>query len=452
MTDRALLAVTLAGLGCSPTAADATTADASSSDTGDTDNGPSATSGVSEDSGGTGTDSDRPQRPPPACGPGTAAGGTLVWSKIGSGIGIGGVVAPTAVAVQSQGVIVVAGSLTDARDERDVDAFLLALNDSGELQWVDRYDGTAGLVDRPLALVTDHDDAVYALVSERVLEVWGDGGDVALLDQATVLRYDADGGRSWRYVAPPPRHDPWTQETIWAGLGIADSTDAVLVDWYWNESARFTVLDRWGNADESSLGEVDGYHALATVTAKGDAVLGTSLTGAVSIARRQPDGTELWSTSFGHDAMELVVVLADLEDGIYAVTLDHDTREGAIRHFDADGQQLAEFPVATPSPPNAKLAAALHCSGDLVVVTSVDDVPSTRGGESVWVARYGAKGQERWHGIAPLGEAFRADRLHVAGTPSGDVVVAGTRRTDGGGEDEAWVGRFGGRATGGSED
>lgn len=419
-----------------------------------------SSSGSAWGSEGSTSDGGDPADDPPGrsrleCGDGTAPGGALQWVIEGSLLGSAGDVRPSALAIRPDGTILVGGNLQPPSPDEDLDAVLLALEPDGTLSWSDRYDGSASLEDRVLDVAASPNGAVLVLVAERVLEVWGES-DVALSERPTLLRYQAGGERAWRYLADAVDHDPWAQDILYgAGVGTTESGHTVMVDWYWHEPARYTELDRWGNADESWIDEVDGTEGIVSNSPDGDVYVGMSEVGPDDetwIRRFGADGTLGWSNTFGMRRVRLIALVPDGQDGVFAATVDSSSTSDdlayEVRRFGPDGAPLATFEVEAPFPYGWFDSAGLHCDGDLLMVGIAADDPDAIGQERVWVARYGPDGTRRWYATVSPRKAHRVRQLRVAGTPIGDVVVSGLRIGPDTSTRDAWVGRFGGGAAG----
>lgn len=402
----------------------------SSSTAGPTSTGSTADGSTSSTGDPTTTTTTTTEDPPPACTP-DGPGGVLKWQR--SGAELPGFV--TGVATNAAAETIIVGVIDHPDD--DSDSYLQLHDATGAPLWSDIYAGTHGLGERPLGVAVDPAGFIHVLVKERVFELqhwnW-----TSTDDRLVILRYAPDGTHVWRWererepIAPDSYYDPTGH------LGLADDR-ILLLEAAYDQPTVLIALDTAGKVVSEASLAVPGNLAVEQRALGPDSsvyLAGNLDDGnggpSMWLGRFAADGSLAWGEAFGSPKQDQVHALTAGRDG--EVYLAHTTSmpgesEFLLRRHDSDGALAwtAVLPITDTYVPSAP-GGGLHCDGSPLLAGAIGrplDQPWDSS-TNPWAARHQGDGAPVWtFALALEPPLSHGEATRIAGSPDGDVIVAG---------------------------
>ena len=290
------------------------------------------------------------------------------------------------------------------------DAWLAHFNEGGDLLWIHQF-GSAKR-DDALSVAADGKGGVHVCgLTHGSLSTGNEG-----LGDAWLAHFDFEGRRTWMEQIGTPSSD----------------------------GAYTVASDGKGGVFVSGVthGRIGGMHSGG---------------GDVWLARYDDRGNQLWTEQFGTIVIDTNFAMAP--DGIGGVFIAGDTGDSLEGHnagdmdvwlarYDADGKQRWIKQLGTKWGDFVKAAAydgegGVYLSGRTFGSLAAE----TAGGSDIWVARYDARGNERW--LRQFGTYAEEAACGVAYDASGGVFVVGWSQGNVGGaqvqfneDQDFWIARY----------
>ncbi|MGH1343742.1 MAG: hypothetical protein ACRBN8_19455 [Nannocystales bacterium] len=359
-------------------------------------------------------DGDEPKKDGP-CNDDCVVSAAILWDTVVPPKGEGA--CGETVAVSDAGAIVVGG--TSRMGDEHVNAWLGALDEQGELQWSQSWDGGGGERDEVLDVDTDAQGNVYAFTTQQIT-----------FQRGWLSKRNPSGVEAWNVQLLTEAGENSTARSLAVD---ADGTATVLgMHWGDYEGHRMQRFD----TDGVPVWAVDIHNGLSIAASSIDLdplggirvalMLETKKGARATILRFDEMGAPSWSAQSGPppggDPQG-----ATSAEGISSLVLrDQFDSQLVVRSWDSNGANPDAF--APGFERNITLSdAAYGPEGDLYVVGHEHD--------AAWTLRIDPSGALAWS--RRNSEARYANAVAVA--PGGDVVVAGcTESTDG----AIWVRRY----------
>jgi len=353
----------------------------------------------------------------------TSAQNQIAWERAVPAPSVG-----QAVRSDASGNVVIAGSVGSPTD-----TLVVKYDAAGTALWSRTFDGLGGS-DSLRDLAVDANGDIYAVGTSR--------HPSTLLDEATVLRYDASGSLLWSRVFAPAGFEAE------AGGVVLDGAGGVLVTGTTTGPGGGVALWKYDTAGNLLFTNVASqpnvFPRLPTFgcvrAASGDIVaasLAGTLTGeSIAIARFTPSGSVAWARSlvppgYGYAfASRLAIDAAGATyiAGRCATAADPAPHDGLLAKYDAAGTLAwTQLLVGGPGLDDGYGDVAIDPLGGVVVVGAFSS-----GTQTLAVAeKYDAAGSPLWfntHVVGPV-SIWWLSRVAIDG--SGDIVAAGSAN-DGG--------------------
>ncbi len=335
----------------------------------------------------------------------------------------------------SGGGYIVAGT-TDSFGAGKNDAWLIKLDEDGNVAWQRTYGGKGGDVARAIRSTADGGFVIGGITysfTSGAADFW-------------VLKFDANEDLQWQKSYGGPSNDmahaiePTSDGGFLVG-GFTTSFGAVLKDYF------VIKLDSEGNVQWQKRfgGAKDDVVRILMETSDGKYLVGGfshsfGTAGDIMILKLDSDGNLEWQKRYGGGKFEEVSTILEAPDGYIILEQSasfSSTADGWIFKVDEDGNMLWQKRYGGGKFDELS-AARLTPDGGFIVAGETKSFAAIN--EDFWVVKFDSDGNIQWqkrHGGSGIDEAEA-----IALTPDGGSIVVGTTRSFGVLGEDVWMMRL----------